>query len=58
MNTKEWKNREYTKPVFDNNEKPPLQSPIDFSKPRRKDIEKSKEEETPGAGGKDLIPIV
>jgi hypothetical protein len=53
MNTKEWKNREYTKPVFDNSEKPPPQSPfIDFSKPRRKDREKSKEEETEGAGAK------
>ena len=57
MKTNEWKRRESIEPLIDKNEKQPPQSPIVLPRPRRKDMEKPKEE-TEGAEGKDLIPIV
>jgi hypothetical protein len=40
--------RVYTEPLFDKNEKPPLESHIDFMSPLRKDKEKPKEETEEG----------
>ncbi len=40
--------RVYTAPLLDKNEKPPLESHIDFTSPLRKDKEKPKEETEEG----------
>jgi hypothetical protein len=45
-------------PLFDKHEKPPSHPPRNLLAPRRKSREKPKEEETEGAGDKELIPII